>query len=339
MGWSDDLEELTVRHGWELGWERTRSTLTGGRDGAIGHKHPEGRDYMPAGRALREPVAATPEDLAAGRREPRSLYAPDYAPVLLPMEAEVAVFPRGDHALLVATSFLPEDTTWHATHDHPKPWLEPGDQAGMPDRIGLFALPVAGGEAIGTDAMGSSEGALILDVPSGDYVLSIESWSPERRRAGRSRMGIRVIRAPNDIATASDLLLLRGGDRPPESLEEALPLALLRPTIRSGDALAIAWEISGLGFRRETLQYALSVERTDRNVLRRLGEFFRLATRSKPLELAWQEPAPDRPQTQFRHLALDLPELDPGHYQITLTLSTEARSDVVVTRNFEVSAQ
>ena len=334
--WGDDLEELTVRHGWEVGWERSMSTLTVGREGAVGHKHPEGRDYMPAGRALRDPAAATTADLTAGRREPRSLYAPDYAPVLLPAEADVAVFPRGSRSVLIATPYLPDDTTFHATHEHPKPWLDPGDQAGMPDQIGLFAIPVAGGELAVARATGSSEGTLMLDVPAGEYLVSAESWSPERRRAGRVRLGLRLARTPEDVATASDLLLLRGGTATPASLEQVLPLALPRPRIRPGDALAVAWEISGLGFRPETLEYALSVERTDRGVFRRIGELFGLADRSRPVSLAWQEPAPDHPTHQFRYLDLDLPPLVPGRYEITLTLSTAVRSDVVVTKTFEV---
>jgi len=336
MRWSDDLEELTVRHGWELGWERTVSTRLVGRAGAIGHKHPEGRDYLPGGGALRDPAAATADDLAAGRRQPRSLYAPTYAPVILPMDVHVAVFPRGDHAVLVATHYLPEDTTFHADHDHPRPWLEAGDQEGMADRIGLFAVPLEGGVPWAASAEGSSEGALRLDVPAGDYVVSVESWSPERRRAGRFRIGVRSGRAAEDVATASDLLLLHGNDTQPRSLEEALPLLLLRPRIHSGDSLAVAWEISGLGFRPETLEYSVSVDQTDRNVLRRIGEFLRLADRPQPLSLSWQEPAPERPTPQFRHLALDLPPLDAGEYRITLTLSTTGRSDVVVTRDFEV---
>jgi hypothetical protein len=177
---------------------------------------------------------------------------------------------------------------------------------------------------------------LVLEVPVGAYVVSVESWSPERRRAGRSRAGTLIARAPEDVATVSDILLLRGSPTPPGSLEEALPLVLARPRIQAGDSLAIAWEVAGLGFRGETLDYSVSVHRTDRNVLRRIGEFLRLADRSQPLSLSWQEPAPATPTPQFRHLALELPPLDPGHYEITLTLATPARSDVVVIRGFEV---
>ena len=336
ISWGRDLEELTVRHGWEMGWERSASRSFGSVENVIGHKHPEGRDYMPSGRALGDLSNAPAEALRADRSEPRSLYAPVYAPVILPIEADVAVFPRGDRAILIATPYLPEDTTFHAGHDHPRPWLDARDQRGMADRIGLFAVPVAGGDGLARKSTGASEGPLMLEVPAGEYVVSVESWSPELRRAGRSRAGMRIAPAPADIATVSDLLLLRRTDAPPESLEEALPYVSVRSRTRSGDSLAIAWELTGLGFRPEVLEYAVSVERTDQNVLRRLGAFLRLADRPQPLDLSWQEPGPEYPAPQFRHLDLDLPPLDPGRYQITLTLRTAARSDVVVTRDLQV---
>jgi len=336
MGWGEDLEELTVRHGWELGWERSRSTLSGGRETAIGHKHPEGRDYMPTGRALRDPGSAEPEAFAIARTEPRSLYAPPYAPIILPMEAQVAVFPRGDRMAVVASAFLPEDTSFHAGHDHPRTWLEAGDQAGMPDEIGLFALPVAGGQVTGARSRGSADGALVIEIPTGAYVISVESWSPELRRAGRLRFGVRSERPPEDIPTLSDLLLLAGREGEPPTLEEALPRVLARARLAPGVSLAIAWELYGLGFRREGLLYSVSVERTDRNVFRRIGEFFGLSDRPQPLALSWQEPARDAPGSQFRYLDLDLPPLDAGDYRITLTLRTSGRSDVQVTKDFQV---
>ncbi len=109
ISWGRDLDELTVRHGWELGWERSASRSFTSVENVIGHKHPEGRDYLPSGRALQDPVAASVEVLSPGKVRPRSLYAPRYAPVLLPMEGQLAVFPRGTRMAIVATSFLPED--------------------------------------------------------------------------------------------------------------------------------------------------------------------------------------------------------------------------------------
>jgi len=197
LSWGDDLSELTVRHGWQVGWERTPSRDFGTFDDVVGHNHPLGRDYMPPGDALDEPARSESEDLHPETRNPRSLYAPRYAPVLLPMEGQVAVFPRGATMAVVATHFLPPDTTFHAGHPHPLPWLEPGDQAGMADRTGLFALPMRGSEAAGrrtspfrVERRGQSDGASLVEVPIGDYVVSSESWSPSRRRAGRLRAGV-----------------------------------------------------------------------------------------------------------------------------------------------------
>jgi hypothetical protein len=115
-------------------------------------------------------------------------------------------------------------------------------------------------------------------------------------------------------------------------------LALTLPTtdIHPDQELAIAWEVAGLGFRPETLRFELSVERTDRGVIRRLGEFLGLADRPQPLALSWEEPAPDRPSHHFRYLDLDVPPLDPGDYRIRLSLKTDGRSDVVAARSFTV---
>ena len=336
--WGADLDQLTIRHGWEMGWERSAVRGFTSPDQVIGHKHPEGRDYMPAGDAIVSPATASFEALRADRRRPRSLYAPRYAPVLLPMQGQLAIFPRGSVMAVVATHFLPEDTTFHAGHGHALPWMDPGTQAGSPDRMGLFAMPVGAGARVGATATGSTEGALMLELPIGDYWLSAESWSPERRRAGRLRQGLVARLAPEDVATLSDLLLLRPSDRVPETLEAAVEHALLRTQIRSGESFAIGWEVAGLGFRPETLRFELSVERTGRGVVRRIGEFLHLAARPRPLALSWEEPGPDTPGHVFRSVNLDLPPLDAGTYEVRLVLHTAGRSAATSTRTFEVLA-
>jgi hypothetical protein len=337
LRWGRDLEELTVRHGWEIGWERSPSAGLGGPFTITGHKHPEAREYMPSGEALANATTPDAAEFLADRSRPRSVYAPPYAPVIMPMEGQVVSFPRVDRVVVVATAFLPADTSFHADHDHERPWMEPGDQAGMPAQIGLFAVPLAGGRMIEQTLTGSADGVLLLDLPPGGHVISVESWSPERRLAGRFRKGLDLEAVPPDVAALSGLLLLEG-DRPtPESLHEALPAALPRPEIRPGQPLAIAWEVAGLGFRSETLRFEVSVERTDRNILRRLGDLLGLSERPPSLALSWEEPGPDHPTPHFRHLGLALPPLDPGAYEITLTLRTAGRSDAVTRQPFEVT--
>ncbi|MEX2048389.1 MAG: hypothetical protein WEB90_02305 [Gemmatimonadota bacterium] len=336
LRWGRDLEELTVRHGWEIGWERTASTQLGGSFGVIGHRHAEGREYMPSGETLVEPAAARVESFLADRRSPRSLHTPRYAPILLPMESQFAVFPRADRMVLVATAALPEDTSFHALHEHARPWMEPGEQATQPDVRGLFALDVESGRRFERRAEGSTEGALMLEIPVGPYWISVESWSPAQMRAGRARLGLERVPAPPDVAVLSDPLLLQGGQGVPQSLAEALPSVLPTVEVEPRQRVAIAWEVSGLGFRPETFRFTLSVERTDRGLFRRLGEWVGVARRPPSLGLSWEEPGPDRPTHQFHALELDLPDLDPGRYEITLVLATPGRSDVSTRRTFTV---
>ena len=336
LRWGRDLEELTVRNGWEVGWERSFGSTPGNSNTVTGHQDNEARDYMPTGRALGAPGLADFTDFAVGRERPRSLYQPPYAPVFLPMEGQLAVFPRGNRTLLVATYFLPEDTTFHANHDHPRPWLEPGDQSEMDDQIGLFAVAVGSEHTVRKGRTGQTQGALVLDVPTGSYIISAESWSPARRRAGRFRIGLDLDPVPEDIATLSDLLLLESDGSTPQSLEEAASTALARAEIPIGANLGIAWEVSGLGFRPEIFQFEVSVDKTDRSIFRRVGEFFGLAEQSASLALSWEEPGPDQPAQHFRHLDLDLPDLDSGRYEVTLTLKTPGRSDTVSIRTFSV---
>lgn len=293
---------------------------------------------MPSGDAILRAGGLEAEELLADRARPRSLYAPPYAPVILPLEGQLAIFRRLDRVTLVATAFLPEDTSFHAEHDHERPWLEPGDQAGLPERAGLFAVPVGGGPVASDVLAGAAEGTLLLDLPPGDHVVSVESWSPELRRAGRLRRGLRLEAVPADVAALSDILLLEGGLPAPASLEAALPAARPRARVLPGEPIAIAWEVAGLGFRPEILRFEVSVDRTDRNVFRRIGQFFGLAGRPASLVLSWEEPGPPAPAPHFRHLDLALPDLDPGTYRITLTLRTQGRSEVIARRDFQVVA-
>ena len=336
ISWGNDLDELTIRHGWELGWNRTSDAGFTTVEDVIGHKHPEGRDYMPPGKMLNTPSLAAPGDLRADVDRPRSLYAPAYAPVLLPMEGQVAFFPRGSRVVVVGTHFLPDDTTRHVGHDHPIPWLDPGTQDGMLDRAGIFLVPLDGARIKSAQVMGHTEGALSLEVPSGSYVLSIETWNPRKRRAGRLRMGFESQPVPEDVASLSDILMLRPSSKEPEVLAAALPQALKKAEILTGQTFAIAWEVSGLGFRSETLLFEVSVSPINRGVLRQIGEFLRITKPARPLRLSWEESGPLSPGPLFRYLNLDLPNLKAGEYEVRMVLKTVGRADAVSARVFSV---
>ncbi|MEX2467675.1 MAG: hypothetical protein WD995_12250 [Gemmatimonadota bacterium] len=342
--WGSDLEELLVRHGWEMGWEREPDLRIAGPDRIVGHKHPEGRDFMPPGTVLEAPGAAIAADFTADRARPRSLYAPPYAPVVLPLAGQVAVFPRGLTFRVVATHQLPPDTTRRAREGLARPWMETDEQDPLPDRAGIHLLDASSGRVLRRAVADTLTGALMIEGGSGTHVLSVEVWSPARRQAGRFRKALVHTPVPEDIPVLSDLLLVEaGGQGPtdaggdvPADLESAAARALVVPIIDGGERLGIVWEVSGLGFRAETLTFDLSVERTDRNLLQRLGGFLGLTERPRPLALRWQDAGPDEPGAFFRHLELELPDLSGGTYEIRLVLRTQGRDPIDTTRSFEV---
>ena len=105
------------------------------------------------------------------------------------------------------------------------------------------------------------------------------------------------------------------------------------------EGFAVGWEVAGLGFRTETLGFEVSVVRTDRGVLSRVGSFLGLSKPAPPLTLSWEEASPDGPGHAFHYLNLDLPPLEDGRYQIRLVLRTADRSDAVSYLDFEVEAE
>ena len=336
LSWGGDLEELTVRNGWPSGWERNDvyGSIGSGATRVVSHKHPEGRDYMPPAAALAEPWSATREELAFDLTEPRSLYAPTYAPLLLPMDAQIAFLPRKEDFVVAAAYFLPPDTTRHAPHDHPKIWLDPGEQAGHPDRAGLFAIPMNGASTeegsraanvISSLAFGRPAGALAISVPSGRYLISVEAWSPGTRRAGVLRRGYEYEAGDDETLTVSDLLLLARDDsgRGSAPLAELLPRMLPRAEVERSSGVTMAWEMRTPPGRRPFLKIAVSARRLDRGVWRRIGEFLRIVgPRGEPLAVSWEEEGPESgDDPRLRTLDLDFSGFEPGLYEISLEVS------------------
>ena len=121
MRWGDDLEEITLRYGWERGWERIRPEFGAGRDvvSVIGHQLPDGKEFAPPGRVLEGPWTLQPGAWIPGKERPRSAHVPAYAPSLLPGIAQVAVFHRGDSIVVAASTELPAnfDTVAERRHE------------------------------------------------------------------------------------------------------------------------------------------------------------------------------------------------------------------------------
>ena len=202
---------------------------------------------------------------------------------------------------------------------------------------GLFLVPEAGdGPPLVASGWGG-KGFLQLMAPFGGYLLSLELWNPSEGWGARVRHGVEMREIPVDVPSLSDLLLLRGGGELPDSLPEALPRMRPEARFEGREPLTVAWEVYGLGTRRDPLAFRITLEEEDPGLLRRALIRTRLIQRSPLMSLSWEEGSPGHPGHLFRAVDLELPELRSGDYVLRLELDVPFRTRVSSERRLTVS--
>lgn len=392
ISWGWDLEELVVRYGEEMGWNRTRTPAGSLRPASVvGHHHPESRPFLPPGEAFRDPTAfAEPGwgggfvvDGSSGDDEPTTAYAPPYAPDFRFEPFQVARFRRGEEMIVVAGYRLPGEGD-ASTFDGADGGSSTGDGTPADDRApaaGLFLLDRDGRPVfsrrtallgVAEDPHGagalthpgspppgglpSASGALSIRVPAGRYLASVEVWDSATARAGRSRRAVGMDPLPPDVAALSDLLILEPGPRRdsvvdpaprgagsgtasglPGTLEEAIPRIRAVPEACPGSTVVVGWELTGVGLRRESVDFALRLELRDRGFFSRVGDFLGVTSPPEPVTLEWIEPGPDGLRPFFRAVRLSLPaETEPGAHDLVLEARLPGRGPLVTSRRVEV---
>jgi hypothetical protein len=337
MEWDVDLEETLIRYGRIVGWSRIHSpTLM--QPGARrlpqdtrrlrGHHHPKSRGYLVPETFLEAPADIPPESWITAPRESRTWYAPPYAPDMRALETQVGRFRRGDEMLVVgAYRPAPEPTS-------ESPEAPETTESGPPEEArveaGLVLVPESGG-ALEVARSSDAEGVITLRSAPGRYVSSLEVLDRSGRRAWRARQGVRQDPLEPGQVAVSDLLILRPDAPFPGTLDEAIPY--VRPGIRVGatERFAVVWEVYGLEVR-EPVQVTLGFTRGRPGFLSRVGEFLGILEPDRPIEVSFEEAAPDEVETVFRGMVLELPELEPGEYTLHLRLETAGRDPVVASR-------
>lgn len=321
--WGSDLRELLVRYGWPGRFERVSyPTGTGSiRDEIVSYNPQHSRQYAPVIDFLREVDALGRDTWQLDSETPRSVYAPAYASSFQALDHQLAVFPRGDSAIVVAAFQLAAGRPIDASSYEAALILAP-DPASDP--------AVAGRRGI-------VSGVLAVAVEATPTLLSLEMLSRAERRAARSRYGLRLAKVPAGLLALSDLLLLERADTLPDSLATALPLARPLQRVRPGERLAVYWELYGLGPRTEELAVSLTLAAEGASWLRKAVEWLGLASREQPLTLAWREPVPSPTAILARSLAIELPaDLQAGEYALRLEVTASGRETLSSVRSIEV---
>ena len=371
VAWGDDIEQLTIRYGAEKAWERIRALVGQGLQDTrriVGRHHPKSQEFLPPKEGLEDPAEVAPGDWTVGKIRPWTGYAAPYAPDLDPLETQVARFRRGD-SLLVVGAFAPEvenkpevdrrrrtrnprgvnmrDRRAETRGDRqarlnpfgrrveePQPFMPEEPEVEGPVQSGLFLIDTETGER--HEVLGEGpEGAFQLQVDNGRYIVGVEAFSADAKQAWRDRHGLWQDDIVPGLAAVSDLLILKGGGELPESLDEALPTAMPAIHIRAGEAFKVAWELYGLRIG-ESATVRIGVDQGGEGFLRALGQFLRVLEPDAPVVMAFEDAGPDVLGTVFRAVQLNLPDLEPGEYTLTVEIELSGREPMVVARPINI---
>lgn len=270
--WGHDLRELLLRYGWPVGFERIRRDVgalaRSPGTNVVSHDPPGGRRFLPSLEVLSSPTVSPASAWRLDEERPRSTYAPAYARRFVELDAQVAVFCRGDRVRVVAAWALDPDS------------LDPGSEveaaivvSESPDRSPNVVRVTTGGP----------EGSAMLEVPAAPAVVSVEALASEARTAGRSRGGLAL---PGRI---SDPLVVTGPEALPATLEEAAPRARAGSDVRGGERVGVYLELyPPAGARTAAIAVALRAD-DEAGLWRSFGRALGLVgDRSNP-RLAWTE--------------------------------------------------
>ena len=298
------------------------------------------------------------------RSGPQTGYTAPYAPKLDILETQVARFRRGD-SLLVAGAFAPRpeekkhlaaaprtpdgldlraernesrsdkqrrSNPFGVVREVPVAFMLQVSEENV--QSGLFLIDSESGERYQVRGEGP-KGAFQLQAPNGHYIVGLEAFSPHAKKAWRDRHGLWQDPIVPGLAAISDLLILQGGGEVPTSLDEALPTALPALRIEVGDAFKVAWELYGLRVG-ESARVRIGVNRGRTGFATRLGEFLRFLEPNEPVVMTYEEAGPDVLGTVFRAVELNLSDLEPGEYTLTVEIDLAGREPMTVGRPISI---
>jgi hypothetical protein len=172
-----------------------------------------------------------------------------------------------------------------------------------------------------------SSGRARLALPDTPVLAGVEIADTVTRTLGRARVLFAPGSKPAGLAL-SDLLLYRSHELPPASLDSALREAIPGDTISRTRPLGIYWESYGAPDSASSLDIAVTVERIDRSLLRSVKQRIRLAAPDSPIRMLWSDARPSRQGAPAsRTISLDLANLEPGRYRVSVEMSPTASKD------------
>ena len=309
------FRETALRYGYDTWFVRddppagsmAEAPIAGYREGGSGF------NFVPDYAVFMSPSTLAADDWELKLRSARTIYAPSYARRFLTLtRQQISLFRRGDSALIVAAYDVSDDTLFTR----------------QPLEAGLFVVPVRDSMVLGavhgnTTPNAEPRGVLTAMAPWAPVVVSLELLNVGTRSAARARIGLRPD-GRSDGVGISDLVIFgpRSSDSLPRRLEDALTRSISSDHVNRNDLVGLFWETYGVGLTPEPLAVAISIEPIKAGFMRRAAERLHLATTLSPTKMEWTELSNREKGIVSRAVTLNLSQLEPGRYQIVLTVSS-----------------
>lgn len=324
--WGKDNRELMVRYGWSIGWEREPSRGIERRPRIVGHHADGGMRFVPPFHYVTDPATVARGKWELDPRVPRSRAAMRYATEFRALEHQLAVFRRGDTAVVVIGYDLGKRSS--ATHRR-----EPG--RADPVQAGLFLTtdPTVTYEVRHLSETGT--GGLALRVPPAPMLLSVEALDPRDSLAARSRYWVDLTATRSEGFAVSDILLLARGPAQPTSLEEAIPRARGTAQFEPGEPIEMYWEIYGAP-ADTAHEVSISVTKLGGGFFRSAVEWIGLAGERRPETFRWEGPRGGQTDGFGRAIGIQLADGNEGRYLLRLEIRTSAGSVAVTEREIDI---
>lgn len=309
--WGDDLRELVVRYGWARYWTRSPGPGIDPDEGPVsGHEASPNFHFFPESAAIDSVTDIGDSTWKLHDQYSAERYSPHGATVFGDLAPQLALFRRGDSVQVVAAYDLSSDTAL----------------AGATVQSALVLVHDEKDKPIISQSS-LARGWHSLTVDATPRVLSLETWSPDKKHGARLRRSISFPARSPGAVTVSDILLFDAGDQEMTDLPSILPHTLGSLSIEGGRKLGLYWETYGVARQDSALPVSLTLTRLTQGALRKLAESIGLGKRSTPLSIAWRE-TPTLGGIATRSVVLDLSLISRGRYRLRLEVTPSSGAPV-----------
>jgi tetratricopeptide (TPR) repeat protein len=317
--WGDDLRELVVRYGWSRYWSRAPGNSFDPFGGPIsGHEATPNYHFFPASSRVDSITDIDESTWDFNDQQSVERYSPRVAADFGDLEAQLALFRRGDSVQVVAAYDLTPDSAFDGGSVHAALVLQRSEHD-----VPLISEAPA------------QRGWFSLTMNSTPRLLSLEAWNAEKKHGGRIRRSVWLAPLPVGAVGVSDILLFDAGTSNGGELSSILPFALGSSAVGATKKLGLYWETYGLARPDSALPVSLTLSRVSSG-LRKLVESIGLGKRSTPMSIAWRE-TPALGGIATRSVVLDLSLIPRGRYRLKLELTPKNGPPVTSTRIIDIT--